>query len=62
MTYGSNSCHNSSPDDKYIIEHLSYDDGATHYMKIINERALISLGLSNASDEGTILFTLSDFC
>ena len=62
VTDGSNSCHNPSPDDKLIIEQLSCDDGATHYRKIINERALVSLGLSNVSDEGTLFFTLSDFC
>ena len=61
VTDGSNSFHNPSHDDKYIIEQLSYNDGATHYRKIINERALIILGLSNASDKGTLFFTLSNF-
>ena len=58
---GSNSLHNPSPDDKYIIEKILCDDRATHYRKIINERALISLGLSNASDEGTLFSHLVIF-
>ena len=58
---GKPSSYNASLDDELIIIKLTCDDGATHYRKIINERALISIGMSNVSDKGTPFLTLSDY-